>query len=160
MVYVWSSGRTVTITAPSPPTVSSVTITPERTEAVAPADLEFKVTAYLSRRVYDWEKVDVEIVLAVNSKDNIVARKTVTISPGYSAKSAYLTYRFSKPGTYTVWGGAKIASVTTYVYSPAGVVALAKPAPETLWDPVALGTLMFTGLAAGIAVYKGIRRKA
>ncbi|MCS7387133.1 MAG: hypothetical protein NDF55_10490 [archaeon GB-1867-005] len=150
MSYVWSSGVSVTISSPPPPEVASVTITPERTEGVAPVTLEFKVTAVLNREVYDWEKVDVEIVLAVNSKDNIVARKTVTISPGYKAKSAYLTYTFSKPGTYTVWGGARTISAgvagAAYTYSaPVEIMAHPAPTPE-------LKNLAITGAIAAIIV--------
>ncbi|RLI46878.1 hypothetical protein DRO69_02125 [Candidatus Bathyarchaeota archaeon] len=146
MSYVWSSGVSVTISPPPPPEVASVTITPERTEGVAPVTLEFKVTAVLDREVYDWEKVDVEIVLAVNSKDNIVSKKTVTISPGYKAKSAYLTYTFSKPGTYTVWGGARRVGSATYTYSPpVEITTHPAPTPE-------LKNLAITGAIAAIIV--------
>ena len=157
VAYIWSSGVAVTISSPSLPKLASVTITPERTEGVAPVTLGFEVTASLSRALFPWESgVPVEIVLAVNSKGNIVARKRVTILPGEKAKSAKLTYTFSKPGTYTVWGGARTISAgeirATYTYS-APVEIIAHPAPTVEWKNLALtGVIVATIVATASAI--------
>jgi hypothetical protein len=99
------------------------------------------------------EEAVLDVAIAVNSKDNIVKTAQTYILPGDSRTSMGFSLVFKQPGTYTIYGGAKIEGGTSYVWSQPMSVKVSSDLQELL--------LKFGGVAAvigGIA-YMATRKK-
>lgn len=99
------------------------------------------------------EEAVFDVAIAVNSTDNIVKTAQTYILPGGSRTSMGFSLVFKQPGTYTIYGGAKIEGETRYVWSQPITVKVSSGLQELL--------LKFGGVAAvigGIA-YIATRKK-
>jgi len=154
----------VTITVVSGLAIANVSLTPSKTTASVNEKINFTVKADFNRAAQPMD-VDqftgVELVLAVNTQTNIVSRLTVMFGTGATYVDGTLTYAFSSPGTYKVWGGARLIPKTGYVgygyylvSEPVDVVVYGEP--EGYPSPGILGdlALFVLGMIAGGALVR------
>jgi len=115
MSYVWSGGHEVGVMTVSEFTpisrVDIESVEPERPEVgedvVVLVRIEFQSPIQYDQRI--------EAVLAVNEKTNIIDRLEFVAFYGMSSTSCKFTVRFSAPGTYTLYAGARVVEA----YRPA-----------------------------------------
>jgi len=160
--YIYSPEVTITVLAGL--SITSVSLTPSKTTAAVNEQIKFAVRADFNRAA---QSVDVdqftgvELVLAVNTQTNIVNRLTVMFGSGATYVEGTLTYAFTSPGTYKVWGGARLIPKTGYagygyylVSEPVDVVVYGEP--EGYPSPGILGdlALFVLGMIAGGALVR------
>jgi len=107
MSYVWSSGVTVTVssgpTLVQPSYVRITSISPTKTTPNSPVSISIEVG--FPRALPSDE--DLDVVIAVNNKSNIVHHYTEHASVNYTRITRTLSISFSNPGTYIIYVGAR-----------------------------------------------------
>jgi len=164
MSYTYSPE--VTITVLSGLSITGVSLTPSKTTAIVNETIKFTVRADFNRATQSID-IDqftgVELVLAVNTQTNIVSRLTVMFGTGVTYVDGALTYAFTSPGTYKVWGGARLIPKTGYVgygyylvSEPVEIFVCGESCPEGYPSPGVLGdvALFVLGMIAGGALVK------
>jgi hypothetical protein len=106
----------------------------------------------------------VTTVLAVNTQTNIVGMWSENIRAGITTYEYTHSFRFTSPGSYTVWGGAKITGPTAYtplgygylMSNPVVITVLPYKEPQGFPSPSILGDVaLFTlGVITGAFLYK------
>jgi len=158
MSYVWSSP--VSISVIEELKIVKVEVIPSKTTAYVGESINFRVRVTFNRTTTSYDVgYYITTVLAVNTQGNIVSMWSEYLSPNISTYEYTHTYKFTSPGTYTVWGGGKLG-VSAYSYGypifsepiiiQVGYGYEGYPSPGLLGD-VALFTL---GFIAGVLTYK------
>lgn len=104
MSYIWSSGLTISVG--SLPSISQVTISADKTKVNVGEPVHIYVYFTLDKAAS--QDVLVEVVLAEGTKSNIIKRDQTYVLAGDNKGSLGLTVIFNNPGTYTIYGGARV----------------------------------------------------
>lgn len=154
MSYIWSSPMSVRVESAGGSgravRIGSVTLKVKEESVKVGEPLHAYVYIELTSPATDETVFDVAI--AVDSTNNIVKTAQTYILPGGSRTSMGFALAFKKPGTYTIYGGAKIEGERKFVWSDPVTVKIT-------WDIEKL--LKFGGLAAVIGgiVYVAAKKK-
>jgi len=160
--YVWSPS--VTITVVESLSITKVELFPDKTTVNVGESVKFRVRAYFNRTTTDYDVGQyITTVIAVNTQGNIVSMWSEYLKSGISYYEYTHTYKFTSPGTYTVWGGAKlgVAAYTKLGYGgvfsePVVITVLPEYGVKGYPSPGILGDIALFGLGfvAGAYVYK------
>lgn len=104
MSYVWSNSLLINVG--SLPTISKVTINADKTNVNVGEPVH--VYVYFTLNTAAPQDVLVEVVLAEGSKTNIIKKQQTYVLAGDTQGSIGFAITFSQPGTYTIYGGARV----------------------------------------------------